>query len=286
MRIIVHPVVSSHMNTPALSARFPWYDSIWLQQYVAAQAFLAANHPQRLQPFIDAMAPLRTRPDFETSLLSGVIDEAMLGRIRAALAGLKPADLELHEIKTFGRWVVHDNPILTELQDRMTALVSDVVGEPVERSYNFLSLYTRLGRCPVHMDAPSAKWTLDICIDQSHEWPIHFSQVQPWPEASDYSMDDWEQRILGDPANRFESHIIQPGDAAVFSGSSQWHYRDPLPVAGGKGFCHLLFFHFIPQGVSGYLDPEGWEAYFDAPGLGAVVSQERPAGTPTMGGMA
>lgn len=268
-----HHPVDRPMNHPAPNARFPWYDSIWLQQYLIAKAYLAEHHPERVDGFVEAMRPLRTRPDFETRLLSGVIDEAMLSRIRETIATLKPADLELHEIKTFGRWVVHDNPILTELQERMTALVSDVAGEAVEPSYNFLSLYTRLGRCPVHMDAPSAKWTLDICIDQSHEWPIRFSQVQPWPEASDYSMPDWEQRILCDPANQFATHVIRPGDAAVFSGSSQWHYRDPLPVDGGKGFCHLLFFHFIPQGMSSLVEPGNWEAYFDATGLGAAVTR-------------
>ena len=31
------------------------------------------------------------------------------------------------------------------------------------------------------MDAPDAKWTLDLCNEQSDAWPIHFSRIMPWP---------------------------------------------------------------------------------------------------------
>jgi hypothetical protein len=63
------------------------------------------------------------------------------------------------------------------MQRELVARVSDLVGEEVEPSYNFLSLYTRMGIFEPHLDAPSAKWTLDICIDQSEPWPIYFSQI-------------------------------------------------------------------------------------------------------------
>ena len=33
-------------------------------------------------------------------------------------------------------------------------------------AYNFLSLYTQLDICEPHMDAPKAKWTLNVCIEQ------------------------------------------------------------------------------------------------------------------------
>ena len=220
------------MTTPSKQAQesFPWYDSGWLHDYIAAVAYIEDKHPARLEGFVDAMTPLRTRPDFRTHLLPNLLDVALQSRIKVALPTLKPADLELHEIKTFGRWVVHDNPILTELQDRMTAVVSEVAGEAVE-------------------DAPSAKWTLDICIDQSEPWPIHFSQVQAWPRPGQHTHTDWEQRIRSDPANHFMTHVLEPGQAVVFSGSSQWHYRDPLPA--------------------------DWEHYFDIPGLGQAPPEVR-----------
>ena len=90
------------MNTSTLAAKFPWYDSLWLQQYVAAKDFLTEHYPVKMEEFEQAMQPLRTRPDFETKLLSGVIDAAMLVRIKETLASLKPAVLELHEMKMDG----------------------------------------------------------------------------------------------------------------------------------------------------------------------------------------
>jgi hypothetical protein len=265
------------MSRISPETRFPWYDSNWLGFYVSAKAYMAEHCPERLPNFVDAIAPLRTRSDFETVHLGGLLGSDVLARIRSAIAELKPAALELHEIKSFGRWVVHDDPILTELQATMTALVSAATGERVVSSYNFLSLYSRLGRCPVHMDAPYAKWTLDICIDQSEPWPIHFSQVQPWPESADYSGESWDARIRADPANRFTAQMLAPGEAVVFSGSSQWHYRDPLPAGNRNSFCHLLFFHFVPEGVNAFIDPSDWEAYFGIPGLSEALGNPQRA---------
>lgn len=55
--------------------------------------------------------------------------------------------------------------------------MSEAADEAVEAGYNaFLSLYDRLGVCPVHLDSPEAKWTLDLYIDQSVCWPIQVSQ--------------------------------------------------------------------------------------------------------------
>ena len=256
--------------------RFPWYDAPWLGQFVRAKAFIASERPQDLRGFMDAMAPLRTDPEFQTRHLGSLLAGDVLARIRAAIKALEPADLELHEIKSFGRWVVHYHPILSELQDSMTELVSRAVGEEVISSYNFLSLYTRLGRCPVHMDAPYAKWTLDICVDQSDPWPIHFSQVMAWPEEVTFPEQDWEEHILSDRNYRFESVTMLPGEAVLFSGSSQFHYRDPVPLARRDAFCNLMFFHFIPKGVERYIDPSRWESFFGIPGLSEAIGNPPP----------
>ena len=76
-------------------------------------------------------------------------------------------ELEKQELFNFGRLVVHDHPYFNQIQNTMTDLVSEIAQEPVEAYYNFLSLYNNLGVCEVHMDALSAKWTLDVCINQS-----------------------------------------------------------------------------------------------------------------------
>jgi hypothetical protein len=124
-----------------------------------------------------------------------------------------------------------------------------------------------MGNCDLHLDAPLAKWTLDVCVDQSHVWPIHFSQVVPWPEFA-------PERALvrkSDSGLQFTAAALHPGDAVLFSGSSQWHYRDALRDAvqqtaganpAGRTFCDLLFFHFIPKGTLRLINPNEWADLF------------------------
>ena len=154
-------------NRPARSDSYPWYDSHWLAEYARCAALIQRVKPAALSGFVEALRVFRTRPAFEARVLDRVFDEAELREIGRHVAGLQPADLELHEARTFGRFVVHNDPYFAELQQRTIPLMRDVTGEDVEASYNFLSLYGGLGVCPPHLDAPDAKWTLDLCLNQS-----------------------------------------------------------------------------------------------------------------------
>jgi len=254
------------------ATRYPWYDSQWLRKYVAARDWLARHRPEMRAPFEDAMQVLRTRPDFRLQHVARVFDDEVLARIVERSRTFSPAELELHEARKFGRFVVHDDPWLTELQQTLTGLVSELAGEAVEPKYNFMSLYSRLGVCQVHMDAPEAKWTLDVCIEQSAPWPIHFSQIVPWPEQPDLPEEDWDRAIRESPELRFESVALQPNQAVLFSGSSQWHYRDPLPNRTASSFCTLLFFHFIPKGSQALVDYQQWPDVFGMPELRDVLA--------------
>ena len=184
------------MSTDAKLRRataYPWYDSWWLASYFEAQAIIQRLKPEALADFNRALEPLATNPSFRTTLLDAPFDADTLDAVRKVVKSLRPSDLELHEARAFGRFVVHDHPMFLELQRRAEPIVSDAVGEPVEASYSFLSLYSPRGVCAVHLDAPHAKWTFDLCIDQNAPWPIHFSEVRPWPgpdELSGYAGED------------------------------------------------------------------------------------------------
>jgi hypothetical protein len=252
---------------------YPWYDSWWLAKYCEAQMIIRRRRPEALADFVRALAPLQTNPGFRTTLLDQPFDAETLDAVRKVVRSLRPSDLELHEARAFGRFVVHDHPMFLELQRRAVPLVSEAVGEPVEASYSFLSLYSTRGVCAVHLDAPQAKWTFDLCIDQSAPWPIHLSDVRPWPdpdELSRYVGDDWQEKIKGSPSLKFSDLTPRVGQAVVFSGSSQWHYRDPIPSADGSAFCTLLFLHFIPRGRADLLDPHHWAARVGVPELAAL----------------
>lgn len=257
---------------PSNSRLYPWYDSVWLCKYEEAKAILRSERPEALPKFVEAFRALHTRSDFAVESLEQPFDKGTLAEIRRVTASLKPGDLELQEARQFGRFVVHNNPFFTELQQHAVPWVSELAGEPVETSYNFLSLYTSKGICAVHMDAPRAKWTLDLCIDQSVPWPIYLSEVQPWPDAGakPWRDDGWEDRLKESSSLQFTPFTLEPGKAIFFSGSSQWHYRNPLPEAAGKQFCTLLFFHFIPRGTAELVWPKNWARLLGLPELGGL----------------
>ena len=164
---------------PLGSRLYPWYDSVWLTKYSEAKSIIRKVRSGALDAFVEVFRVFHTRPEFQTTELQSPFDDDVMGQIRRVVSALRPTDLELHEAKGFGRFVVSDHPFFTELQRQVVPLVSQIVGETVEASYNFLSLYTARGVCSPHIDSPIAKWTLDLCIDQSTSWPIYFSQVVP-----------------------------------------------------------------------------------------------------------
>lgn len=255
------------MNSGGSAHAYPWYDSWWLTHYCRARAILARVHPAALTEFEAAFAPLRTSETYRTRVFDGVCDGTVMSEIASVVRALKPTDLELHEARNFGRFVVHDHPFFTALQHQLLPLVEEATGERLEVQYNFLSLYTAKGVCRVHLDAPSAKWTLDLCLAQSVPWPIYFSQVVPWPDGDivEARADDWEEAIKRSPELRFAAVTLEPGQAVLFSGSSQWHYRERFPAPAG--YCHLVFFHYAPRGTRALLDPQQWAARFGVPEL-------------------
>ena len=258
---------------PEKSRLYPWYDSVWLTKYEMAKAIIRMVRPDGLAEFIDAFRVFHTRSDFKARLLERPFDDATLVEISREVKSLRPTDLKLHEARRFGRIVVQHHPFFTELQQRVVPLVSEVAGEVVEASYNFLSLYTAMGVCPLHLDAPRAKWTFDLCVDQSVPWPIYFSQVRPWPdsEIEGWPDADWEATLKRSPSLHFTPYVLQPGQAVVFSGSSQWHYREAIPDPSRRQFCTLLFFHFIPRGTAELAQPKNWARLFGLPELGQIA---------------
>jgi len=253
------------------------YDVAWLNKFAEAQAIIARVAPARLDEFRHAFDVMRpppgySRPRFVPALFSA----PDLDGIRATVQRIPKDQLELHEIARFGRFVVHNWPEFTALQQTLTERVSELAGEAVEPSYNFLSLYTRMGVCEPHLDSPPAKWTLDVCVDQSEPWPIYFSQLVPWPESFEERRSLTVETIKADPALQFRAEVLAPGDAVLFTGTNQWHFRDALPPGPGKRFCELLFFHYIPRGTRELVDPSAWHRYFGIPELAEIANSHGP----------
>jgi hypothetical protein len=123
---------------------FPWYDAVWLRKYVAAKKVIERVRPDMVGEFTYAFARLRTRPDFVVTKIEHVFDNEVIDQIQETIKTLPAEAYENHEIERFGRRVIHDHPFFTELQKAIQPRVCELAGEPVEASYNFLSLYSRI----------------------------------------------------------------------------------------------------------------------------------------------
>lgn len=247
-----------------------WYDSVWIQIYAAVGAYLSVNEPKKLKLFEELIAPLRTDPNFQDITLKQFLSKDRLQELRTEISNTRQAEMDSSEFFSFGRHRIQDAKLFTDLQVELVEEVSSIVGEEVEPSYNFLSLYHNFGECPLHMDSPEAKWTVDICIEQSIEWPIHFSKVTEWPThlVKEYVSEQEYDAIMELP---FCDHVLHEGDAVVFSGSSQWHYRKPIPKVSAENFCHLIFLHYIPVGSRAAIDPKQWAAHLNEPAIDLIV---------------
>lgn len=240
-----------------------WYDSHFVRRFAVAKAYLAQVQPDALEAFLRGFDVLLPPPGFANVVIDDLFDAATRDQIRNAVRTIPPESLKDEEMRDFGRHIVHDYPLFVDLQQRLLPRISALVGCELVPGYSFLSLYGGAGRCDPHMDEPKSMFTLDYCIEQSADWPIWFSKVVDWPTVE--TMRNWDpQAIKVDPALAFCPHVLRPGEAMLFNGSSQWHYRDGITPGG---FCNLLFFHYYPAGCDDLIWPHLWFRHFAIPEL-------------------
>lgn len=250
------------------TAQFDWYDSFFLHAHAAATLYLERVRPDVVAQFAAGFAPLRPNPNFSMSLIDDIFDAPTRAAILeiSQRARPQPSAAQALENATFGRDVLWNDPVLNALQEQIRPRVEQLVGQPLDAGYTFLSRYFGSGVCAPHLDHPNSMFTLDYCIDQSDEWPIHFSQLVDWPSPEQARAIDLD-RVKDDPALTFTAYNLQPGQAVIFNGSAQWHYRDPITPGG---FCNLLFFHYVPQGCADLAEPRRWDVHFAIPELGPL----------------
>jgi len=243
-----------------------WYDSDFVRRFEVAKRYLAQVRPDALETFVRGFDALLPPTDFANVVIDDLFDAATQDQIREAVRNIPQNSLKDEEMRDFGRHIVHDYSLFVDLQQQLLPRMSAMVGRDLVPGYNFLSLYGGAGRCDPHMDEPGSMFTLDYCIDQSDEWPIWFSRVVDWPTVE--TMRNWDpQAIKADPALAFRPHVLRPGEALLFNGSSQWHYRDAITPGG---FCNLLFFHYYPAGCRNLIWPQLWPRHFAIPELGPL----------------
>jgi len=245
----------------------PWYDAHFLRCFEAAKTYLGNVRPDAVERFNTGFDMLKPQPGTQIVKQSDFFPSETQRRIREIADTIPQHRLELHELEGFGRHVVHDHEWFVALQHEILPRVEEMAGRKLVPGYNFLSLYGGKGICGLHMDEPMSMYTLDYCIDQSGPWPIQFSNLVEWPGRE--LMAAWTpDAVLGNPDIRFTPHSLAINEALLFTGSSQWHYRDAIPPGG---FCKLLFFHYYPQGADDLVRPRRWPAHFGLPELEPLI---------------
>lgn len=166
------------------------------------------------------------------------------------------SDLHLPDSSTkFGRRYANNLAFFVNIHHQLTDYASDLFGEKVKPSYVFLSMYEPGGQCPLHIDRPQCRYTIDYLIRQE--------QTDPWPICIGPQMTDKEIELIEakHPTNDDEFHnvvssvewstaMLNPNDAVCYSGTHAWHYR-PKPSSGK---VDLAFFHFVPEAFCGPLN--------------------------------
>lgn len=158
-------------------------------------------------------------------ILTELLDAETYQAVRLWLRGPGRAACEWDA--TFRRWAANatrlEMAVPGAIHEALVDVATSVFGEAVKPSYSFLSLYGDQGICPLHVDRPQCKWTLDYCVEQTYPWPIYV-------EESPY--------------------LLGPNEALAYSGTDQPHYRDQIEPGNT---CNLIFFHFVPVDFDGPL---------------------------------
>lgn len=154
-----------------------WYDSHFIRRFEVARHYLSQVRPDALENFVRGFDVLLPPPGFQPTLIDDLFDDETKGQIRDAARTILPDWLKGEEMPDFGRHIVHDYPLLVDLQQRLLSRISGLVGRELMVGYNFLSLYGGAGKCEPHMDEPGSMFTLDYCIEQSAGWPTAFPDL-------------------------------------------------------------------------------------------------------------
>lgn len=245
-----------------------WYDSHFLRRLETAKTYLAKVRPDALGDFVAGFDALKPPAGFRETVIDDVFDAATFAAIleHSRSAPIHTISMPDVEKQDFGRDVVWDHPFFLEVQEQVRPRIEAIIGTPLASCYNFLSRYGAQGRCDLHMDNPDAMYTFDFCIEQDAVWPIYLSRVVEWPTA-EFARSFDPEAIIADADYDFAEHLLRPNQALLFNGSSQWHYRRPKQAGG---FCHLLFFHYIPAGCDALIDPQCWADHFGIAELGPL----------------
>lgn len=133
------------------------------------------------------------------------------------------------------RTSANDMPLMRLFHAATERLVNRLIDEPVKMSYSFTAAYETGSNLPAHTDRPQCVYNVSLMLGSN-------------PDGK--SLAGWPLYIV-DNHGHLASASLEPGDAVLYSGVKNKHWRDVMP----EGFDKILgvFFHYVPQDFQGSL---------------------------------
>lgn len=180
-------------------------------------------------------------------LLKNLVPVELLSLMNKRAELIKASGYTDTDNELFKRQGFHNDPFFAKIhQDIFSPIVQKKVGKILKPSYNFLAFYhMNEGICPVHLDRPQCYITLDICLNQKKIWPLYINVDRH--EFIDPEDSDLIEKIKKE-SQQFD---LNPGDGLIYSGTEQPHWRNKIDT---DNYCHLVFFHFVPEAFVGELN--------------------------------
>lgn len=133
------------------------------------------------------------------------------------------------------RLSINNLPIMRLLHQATESLVRFTTSDKIKTSYSFTSAYDTGSSLPEHVDRPQCIYNISLMLSHSpgtaslSAWPLYIRHAET--------------------TNRID---LQVGDAVVYSGTRDPHWRDTMP----SSLTNVLgvFFHFVTESFTGSLD--------------------------------
>jgi len=173
--------------------------------------FLNINH--------NSMKPVLINNFFSEDVFNKIIDYANNLPKKISSKNWMKSDM-------FGYFYLQRDAFFTTLHKQLTEKASTIFNEKVKPSYHQFTLYSNHGVCPLHVDRPQCKYTIDVLLDQE-------KPMKPWPL--------WIDDV---------SFNMKINDAVCYSGTDSIHCRERI----NQKYANLIFFHYVPENFEGSLD--------------------------------
>lgn len=127
----------------------------------------------------------------------------------------------------FNRYFVHNPKALQKYHILLEDLMSQHFGVKLKKSYCYLAMYGKDGRCHKHVDRVQCQYTFDYCVDFDVAWPLFVEE-------------------------NGETHkfALEKNSALIYRGTENYHWREDRKEGA---FCNMIFFHFVPEDFEGAL---------------------------------